>query len=112
MFKKSKYSNTKTNGYDSKKESKRAVVLKVLSKKGQISELQEQVSFVLAPAQYVTNIKGKEVCARRELKYIADFVYFENGIKVIEDCKGFRTKEYIKKKNLMKRILEIEIKET
>lgn len=113
MFKKkSKYSNTKTNGYDSKKESKRADVLKLLNKSGVISELQEQVPFVLAPAQYVKNIKGKEVCARREMKYIADFVYTENGLKIIEDCKGFRTKEYLKKKNLMKRIFEIEIKET
>lgn len=112
MFKKAKYSNVKTNGYDSKKESKRAGVLKILNQSGSISELQEQVPFVLAPAQYVKNIKGKEVCARRELKYIADFVYHENGLKVIEDCKGFKTKEYIKKKNLMRRIFEIEIKET
>lgn len=113
MFrKKAKYSNIKTNGYESKKESKRAEVLKILNKSGVISELQEQVSFVLAPAQYVKNIKGKEVCARREMKYIADFVYIENELKIIEDCKGFKTKEYIKKKNLMKRIFEIEIKET
>jgi hypothetical protein len=113
MFKKkSKYSNTKTNGYDSKKESKRAGVLKMLNKGGAISELQEQVPFVLAPAQYVTNTKGKQVCARRELKYIADFVYIQNGLKIVEDCKGFKTKEYIKKKNLMKRIFDIEIKET
>lgn len=113
MFKKkSKYSNEKTNGYDSKKESARATVLKMLEKKGAITNLQEQVPFVLAPSQYVLNTKGKKVCARREMKYIADFVYIENGKTVVEDCKGFRTKEYVKKKNLMKRILEIEIKET
>lgn len=113
MFKKrSKYSNNKTNGYDSKKESQRATSLKILNQKGLISELQEQVVYSLAPSQYVLNQKGKPVCARRELKYIADFVYIENGKTVVEDCKGFRTKEYIKKKNLMKRILDIEIKET
>lgn len=112
--KKSKYSNVKTNGYDSKKEYARATVLKILEKSGAIVNLQEQVSFILAPSQYVVNKKGKEVCARREMKYVADFVYTESETakEVVEDCKGFKTKEYTKKKNLMKRIFEIEIRET
>lgn len=110
--KKSKYHNTKVCGYDSRKEYERANVLKLLEQQGLISDLHEQVSFVLCPAQYVDGYMGKPVCARREMKYIADFVYIEDGVSVVEDCKGFRTDEYKKKKNLMKRIYGIEIRET
>ena len=110
--KKSKYSNTKTNGYDSKKEYNRSVVLKMLEKKGLVSDLKEQVPFVIAPAYYVKNFKGKDTCVLRDVKYIADFVYTEKEKTIVEDCKGFRTAQYTKKKNLMKRILGIEILET
>lgn len=112
MFKKkSKYSSVKTNGYDSKKEARRASDLKLLERAGEISDLQEQVPFVLAPAYYVKGIK-KDVCVLREMKYIADFVYTDKGKTVVEDCKGFKTKEYKKKKRLMKSILGIDILET
>jgi hypothetical protein len=110
--KKAKYSNQITNGYHSKKESKRAGILKLLEKAGEIQDLKEQVVFILAPAYYVQGINGKPVCVLREVKYIADFVYIKNGQQIVEDSKGFRTKEYKKKKRLMKSILGIEILET
>lgn len=37
----------------------------------------------------------------RECSYKADFMYEENGKSVVEDVKGFRTKEYIIKRKLM-----------
>lgn len=39
----------------------------------------------------------------REVRYISDFYYKEkNGQIVLEDTKGFRTKDYIIKRKLMK----------
>lgn len=46
-FKKNKYGNKKTNGYDSKKEHKRSLQLKQLQKERKISNLEEQRVFVL-----------------------------------------------------------------
>lgn len=108
----SKYHSEKSGGYDSKKEHSRAVVLHLMEKKGLITNLREQVEFELIPSQYVLGFNGKPICARKEMRYKADFVYLENGIEVVEDSKGFKTKEYKQKKRLMKRIYNIEIKET
>ena len=44
-----KYNNIKYKGYDSKREYYRAQELKLLEKKGVISDLQEQVKFELIP---------------------------------------------------------------
>ena len=111
-FKKHKYHAQKTNGYDSKKEARRADVLKLMLKQGLISELQEQVPFVLCPKQEGKDFKGKIICLRREMKYIADFVYIEQSKCIVEDCKGFKTPEYKRKKRLMKKLFDIDIKET
>ena len=47
-----KYNNVKIDGYDSKKEYRRAKELKLLEKKGIITGLQEQVKFELISPQY------------------------------------------------------------
>jgi len=112
MIKKSKYNNTKVNGYDSRKESQRATTLQLMQKAGIISDLQEQVKFELIPSQYVQGFNGKHICARRSMIYIADFTYIRDRQLIIEDCKGFKTATYLQKKRLMKRILNIEILET
>ncbi len=111
-IKRSKYGSIKTGNYDSKKEAKRADILKLMNKQGLISDLQEQVPFILLPKQEVKDFKGKTICGRREMKYIADFVYIEDGKTIIEDSKGMRTKEYLRKKRLMEKIYGIVIKET
>jgi hypothetical protein len=87
-----KYKNKKTNGYASKKEANRAAELKLLEKAGVIMELKEQYRFELVPKQ-----EGE-----RAVCYIADFVYYDNEkkISIVEDCKGFRTKDYIIKRKL------------
>lgn len=47
-----KYNNVKIDGYDSKKEYRRAKELKLLEKKGIITGLQEQVKYELISPQY------------------------------------------------------------
>ena len=106
----SKYNNAKYNGYDSKKEAKRAAELKLLEKAGVISNLQEQVVYELIPSQYRI-VNGKKKCIERAMKYSADFQYVENGNTVVEDAKGFRTDVYRIKKKLMLYFHDIQIKE-
>lgn len=106
----SKYNNSKHDGYDSKKEARRATELKLLEKAGVISHLQEQVVYELIPSQYRI-VSGKKKCIERAMKYIADFQYVENGNTVVEDAKGFRTDVYRIKKKLMLYFHDIQIKE-
>lgn len=109
-----KYKNTKIllDGieFDSKKESKRYCELKMLERAGAIQDLQLQVPFILIPAQY-REVNGKNKCVERACKYIADFVYTENGQRIVEDTKGFKTKDYIIKRKLMLYKYGIRIKE-
>ena len=103
--------------FDSVKESRRYTQLKLLERAGEISDLRRQVKFVLIPAQREPDtvgkrggrIKGKLI--EREVAYIADFTYIENGELIVEDAKGFRTKEYTIKRKLMLYIHNIRVKE-
>lgn len=92
--------------FDSKKESKRFSELYLLERAGQITNLQRQVPFELIPSQ---RIDGKVV--EYPCKYIADFVYEKDGQKVVEDTKGFKTKDYIIKRKLMLSVYGIRIHE-
>lgn len=97
----SKYNSRKTvvdgQKFDSKKEANRYQELLLLEKAGVIKNLSRQVKFVLIPSQ--RDEDGKVI--ERECSYKADFTY-EEGIKtVVEDVKGYRTKEYIIKRKLM-----------
>ncbi len=111
-FKKPKYHNKKTGGFDSKKESERYLELLMLQKAGKIRDLKTQVPYLLIPAQY---INGK--CAERSVKYIADFTYYERrGDEgawelVVEDTKGMKTPEYIIKRKLMLWQYQIRVRE-
>ena len=81
--------------YDSKKEANRAFELELLAKYGKIQNLQKQVPFVLQEG--FVDRDGHKV---RPIEYVCDFVYEENGQKIAEDSKGFRTKEFILKKKM------------
>lgn len=111
-----KYRNKKVTidgiTFDSLKEARRYEQLKMREKAGEIGLLKTQVKYVLIPEQreWTNEIytkgrnkgkfkKGKII--ERECSYIADFVYLENGKLVVEDTKGFRTKDYIIKRKLM-----------
>lgn len=92
--------------FDSKREANRYCELALLEKAGQITELELQKEFTLIPSQ---RIDGKVV--ERACKYKADFSYMENGKHIVEDTKGFKTKDYIIKRKLMLYIHKIQIKE-
>ena len=92
--------------FDSKKEARVYSELKLLERAGKICDLRLQVPFDLLPAQ---KIGGKVV--ERKVTYKADFVYHENGLQVVVDAKGVRTKEYIIKRKLMLYLFGIRIKE-
>lgn len=110
--------------FDSKKEYIRWTELKLLERSGHISDLQRQVKFVLIPAQYETyerygkkgqRLKDGQRLLEKECVYIADFVYIENGKKVVEDAKGCKegiTYQYfVLKRKLMLWIHGIRVKE-
>lgn len=107
-MKRNKYGNSRTNGRASKKENSRAHELRLKLQAGLISGLREQVAFILIPAQ--VNEDGN---MENPVSYIADFVYVDNetGKTVVEDTKGFRTKDYIIKRKLMLKEHGITIKE-
>lgn len=97
-----KYGNVKTKGFDSKKEARRAAELSVLQACRAISDLKFQVKYEVIPKQD----------GERAAHYIADFEYVENGERITEDCKGFKTPDYILKRKLMLKVHGIKIKET
>ena len=92
--------------FDSLKEARRFNELVLLERAGLIQDLQTQVKFELIPSQ---RIDGKVV--EYACNYIADFVYSQDGKTVVEDTKGFKTKDYIIKRKLMLYIHGIRIHE-
>ena len=95
--------------FDSKHEAERWCELKLLERAGKITDLFRQMPITLIPAQ--RNEKGKVI--ERPVKYVADFMYTENGKTVFEDAKSpaTRTPEYIIKRKLMLWRYGIRIKE-
>lgn len=96
--------------FDSQKEAQRYCELKLLEKKGEISQLQRQVPFELIPAEV-----GADKKKLRSIVYLADFVYLteKDGVpqKHIEDVKGVKTAVYRLKKRLMWHLYRINIEE-
>lgn len=86
--------------FASKGEARRYQALRILEADGWIANLQCQV-------RYPIRINDVLVCT-----YIADFVYVEDGEKVVEDYKGARTAVYRLKAKLMQAVYGITIKET
>lgn len=105
--KKNKYGAIKSGGYDSRKEHSRANELKMMQRAGLISNLREQVKYVLIPTQRDSSGNLLE----KECSYHADFVYTKNGVTVVEDTKGVRTPEYKLKRKLMLHVHGISIVE-
>ena len=104
----SKYHNTKTTldgiTFDSKKEATRYAELMLLQRSGLIQNLRLQVPFELIPKQ----------AGERAVRYIADFVYDENGETVVEDTKSEITRAnptYILKRKLLLWVRGLRIKE-
>ena len=68
--------------FPSKKEANRYGELKLLQQAGKIQRLHLQPKFELTVNGIIIG------------KYIADFDYWENGVWVVEDAKGFKTPLY------------------
>lgn len=106
----SKYNARKTvvDGiqFDSAKEAKRYTRLRDLEQAGEIQGLRLQVPFEILPSFECDGVKY------RGMRYIADFVYYRDGERVVEDCKGMKTAEYRLKKKLMAYINHINIEES
>ena len=108
----SKYGNKKEEvdgiTFDSKAEARRYFDLRIRQDIGEIALLRRQVPFVLIKGQRWSD--GKK---HRDTVYKADFVYVdcETGEMVVEDVKGFRTDVFKLKKELMKDIYGIEVRE-
>lgn len=110
--------------HDSRKEANRWCELTLLERAGKISNLQRQVPFELIPAQYESferygkngkRLKDGKRCIEKSVVYIADFVYNEDGKKVVEDVKSAATKKkesYIIKRKLLLWVYGIKLRET
>lgn len=108
-----KYSNRKVelegHVFDSQKEARRYAELKLLEQAKEISGLRRQVKYELIPEQ--RDESGKLI--ERAVNYFADFVYYDarNKETVVEDTKGFKTKEYVLKRKLMLYVHGIKVRE-
>lgn len=91
--------------FDSRKEAERYIVLRCMEKSGMIQNLRSQVPFELSKPY---KIAGKTV---KGTKYIADFVYTQNGKEIVEDVKGMKTAAYRIKRNWMHEKYGIVIRE-
>lgn len=104
-----KYGAKRVGGNASRKEHNRAAQLLMMQRAGIISNLRQQVRFNLIPPQ--RDYAGTLI--ERACDYIADFVYTDDqGNVVVEDTKGFRTRDYIIKRKLMLFVHGIRLKET
>ena len=83
--------------FDSKREAKRWLELKLLEKAKAITELERQKKFELQPSY--TNNKGEHI---RAITYIADYFYYDRKRKmyIVEDVKGVKTDVYMLKKKI------------
>lgn len=86
--------------FDSAGEARRYGELVVQEGAGLISELRRQVKYQL-------HVNRIPVTTWR-----CDFSYRENGVRIIEDYKGYRTNEYKIKRNLFQAISGVKVRET
>jgi hypothetical protein len=130
MIYRSKYKSRKVmrdgQVFDSLLEYRRWRELLLLERAGKIQDLKRQVSFELIPAQYEEIPTGefyvrgerkgqekiKRVCVEQSVCYVADFVYTEGGKQIVEDTKGFETKDFIIKRKLLLWVHGIKLKIT
>ncbi len=106
----SKYGNKRVvmagEKFDSQREANRWLILRSAQTRGEIRDLERQVTYVLAPPVKLHG-EGRQKPA---LRYVADFRYVdENGKTVVEDAKGHETKEFRVKRHLMKSVHGIDV---
>ena len=100
----SKYGNVRTfsalcgREFSSRKEAARGEELALLQKAGEITGLEYQPKFVLSVKPRIT--------------YAADFKFMEDGVEIVEDSKGFMTRECRVKLAWLKASQGVEVKLT
>ena len=80
--------------FPSQREANRYCELKLLERSGAIENLKMQVRYTLEEGRRLKN--GRYL---RKREYVSDFEYDEvnTGLHIIEDAKGYRTREYRRK---------------
>ena len=119
-----KYNSRKmiVNGipFDSRKEGRRYIELRMRELRGEITDLKLQVPFELFPEAREPDTVGPRGGVKhgkvieRKCEYIADFVYKENGVEIVEDTKSEATRKkesYIVKRKAMLYLKGIRIRE-
>ena len=93
-----KAANVGSEKFSSRREARRWSDLQMLSRGGEIKDLRRQVKIALIGRSDMIRTPTGRVA-----HYVADFVYIDNrtGLEVIEDAKGFKTKEYLLKKAIL-----------
>lgn len=86
--------------FDSKGEMERFGFLKLMEQSGYLKDLRRQVSYPIV-------VNGQKIC-----RYVADFVYTVNGEEVVEDFKGFLTREAALKLKMIKAVYGFDVKLT
>ena len=106
MYGRSKYKNNKVTvdniQFDSKSEAARYSQLKIMEGKGLIDNLELQPAFIIQDSCKIM-YEGKKK-TQLKIKYIADFMYIENGKVIVEDVKSLFTSKdsvYKIKKKMM-----------
>lgn len=93
--------------FGSKRELGRWAILLLLEKHGEIAELVSQPEFTY---EVTYTAEGNRFTVKR--RYVADAAYTEGGSRVVEDSKGYRTKEYKEKKKIVEQLYGVCIRET
>lgn len=110
--------DTPDGTFDSKREYKRWMELQMMERNGYISDLRRQVPFELIPAIKEPDTVGpkggikKGRTIQKACMYVADFVYDQDGKTIVEDAKGFKTKEFLLKAKILRWRFGIDIKLT
>ena len=113
--------------FDSKAEFIRWCELRIMERAGKISDLKRQVSYELIPTQREDSTEVYKAGPQKGLpkpgaiiekpcRYVADFVYQQDGETVVEDTKGYKKGAaydlFVIKRKLMLNVHGIRIKET
>ncbi len=97
-----KYRNKKVvvdgEEFDSIRESQRYKELKLLERAGKIKNLELQPRFLLQDSF------KKNGRVFREIEYVADFQYIENGKTIVEDVKGMQTDVFKLKHKIFEKV--------
>ena len=109
---------TEDGTFDSRGEWRRWLFLKEAQQNGEIHDLCRQITFELVPPVHITKTvqlktKTKQVDRlwTRAVTYTADFIYYYNGEKIVEDFKGQPNDRWPIKKALMAFVHGIYVRE-